>query len=327
MERKLSKQNQKNCVFWVGGCEDFFLLKWHFLENKLTLFVFGRYKKGAFSLQLSVLGEWSFFGAHSKSPKTTKIGVSAGTGENPKRHFWLQKCHFGKGPGKGVLLSVIPKSCFLLKALFYSVFSETQLCRNTRVQLENKKNLPRIGGCLPACKKVFFCLCFLLFFWWFCFFFVCFILCLEEKTKKAIFLQFQSILLFSPQRLVFKILLFFLFCFLFWFSFCLPFQNSIFFSAFCPSTPFWKALIFLVSLSFFFLPFPFLMFACFFQTNFPNIPFLKPKLLSFLVVYLFIQLCVVVFHVSCFCLSVLMLALFFVIVLFMFCFLLCLHRL
>ena len=60
------------------------------------------------------------------------------------------------------------------------------------------------------------------------------------------------------------------------------------------------------------LPFPFLMFACLFETNFPNIPFLKPKLLSFLAVLFF-------FCCSCFCvhgvhfgLSVSMLALFFV---------------
>ena len=54
------------------------------------------------------------------------------------------------------------------------------------------------------------------------------------------------------------------------------------------------------------------MFACFFQTNFPNIPFLKPKLLSFwLFIYFFCCFCFCS-HISCFCLSVLMLALFLV---------------
>ena len=44
------------------------------------------------------------------------------------------------------------------------------------------------------------------------------------------------------------------------------------------------------------------MFACFFQTNFPIIPFLKPKLLSFLVVYVVILLLFLgfMFHVSAF---------------------------
>ena len=47
------------------------------------------------------------------------------------------------------------------------------------------------------------------------------------------------------------------------------------FFVFCPSN-FWGLLLFFVL-----LPFPFQMFACFFETSFPNIPFLKPKLLSF----------------------------------------------
>ena len=63
------------------------------------------------------------------------------------------------------------------------------------------------------------------------------------------------------------------------------------------------------------------MFACFFQTNFPNIPFLKLKLLSFwLFIYFFCCFCFC-FHISCFCLSVLMLALFLVcFILLLFCF-------
>ena len=156
---------------------------------------------------------------------------------------------------------------------------------------------------MPTCKKVVFCLFFLLF--------VCrgFVFCLcvfifwFGKRQKGFFsCNFRVFFLFYvPQRPVFKSLLFFLFCFLFWFSFCLPFQNSIFFFAFCPSTPFGTILIFGVSLSFFFLPFPFLMFAWFFQTNFPNIPFLKPKLLSFLVVYFFCCFdFIFMFHVSAF---------------------------
>ena len=50
-------------------------------------------------------------------------------------------------------------------------------------------------------------------------------------------------------------------------------------------------------LFFFCLPFPFLMFACLFETNFPNIPFLKPKLLSFLAVYFFLVALLFVFMV------------------------------
>ena len=150
---------------------------------------------------------------------------------------------------------------------------------------------------MPTCKKVVFVCRF--FVWRFCFFFV-FLFFVRKKTPKGFFsCNFGVFFLFCvPKRPVFKILLFFLFCFLSWLSFVFPFKTPFLFFAFCPSTSFWKTLIFLVSLSFFFLPSPFLMFACFFQTNFPNIPFLKPKLLSFLVVYLFHLLFFVLF--SCF---------------------------
>ena len=124
------------------------------------------------------------------------------------------------------------------------------------------------------------------------FVFLCFF-CLETNQKGYFPATLELFLFCVPKRPVFKILIFFLFCFLFWFSFCIFFQNSMFCSLFI--NPFWKTLICLVFLSFFCLPFPFLMFACFFQTNFPNIPFL---------------FCCFSFHVSCFCLSNLMLALF-----------------
>ena len=59
-------------------------------------------KKGAhFRCNYLFLENGTFWGAHSKSPNTTKIGVSADTGENPKWHFWLQKCHFGFSLEKG----------------------------------------------------------------------------------------------------------------------------------------------------------------------------------------------------------------------------------
>ena len=84
-------------------------------------------QKRAFSLQLSVFGKSSFFCAHSKSPNTTKIGVSAGTWGKPKMALLVAKVPFWEGGSKGALLSVIPKSCALLKTLSYSAVSETQL--------------------------------------------------------------------------------------------------------------------------------------------------------------------------------------------------------
>ena len=143
----------------------------------------------------------------------------------PRMALLVAKVPFWVFTRKGVLLSVIPKSCALLKTLFYSVFSK----RHERMQLEKNKSVAKNRGCLPKCKKVFFGMFF------FCFlvvlFFVAcvFVLVFCKKAQKGYFPAiFEVFCLFcSPKRPVFKILLFFLICFLFWFSFCLPFENSI----------------------------------------------------------------------------------------------------
>ena len=126
-------------------------------------------KRCGFSLQLSVFGNWSFIGAHSKSPNTTKIGVLADTGENPKWHFWLQKCHFVFSLEKGLYYLWYLKAVLCWKHYFYSVFSKTQLCRHERMQLEQKQNLPKIGVVCQNAKRsffwyVFFCFLVVLFF-------------------------------------------------------------------------------------------------------------------------------------------------------------------
>ena len=50
------------------------------------------------------------------------------------------------------------------------------------------------------------------------------------------------------------------------------------------------------------LPFPLVMFACLFETYFPNILLLKPKLLSLLVVFCLFSCFCFCFHGVCFCL-------------------------
>ena len=180
-------------------------------------------------MQLSVFGRWSFFGAHSKSPNTTKIGVSAGTGENPKWHFWLQKWHFGFSLEKGFYYLWYLKAVLCWKHYFYSVFSKTQLSRHERMQLEQKQKFTKNRGCLPKCKKVFFDFFFA--FWWFCFLLPVFLfLCCVKRPRKAISCNFRGLLsILFPQKACLKVFLFFLFCF---FCFCLPFQKSIFYLLF-----------------------------------------------------------------------------------------------
>ena len=138
------------------------------------------------------------FCAHSKSPNTTKIGVSAGTGENPKWHFWLQKCHFGKGPRKGLYYLWYLVLCW--KHYFYSVFSEAQLCWNKRVQLE--RNQKKIGGVCQHAKRCFFCL-------FFCCLvvlsFLVFFLFGKESPKRLFSCYFRVFFLFCvPKRPVLK---------------------------------------------------------------------------------------------------------------------------
>ena len=115
------------------------------------------------------------------------------------------------------------------------------------------------------------------------------------------------------------------------FPFVFPFKTLFVFFPFCPSTPFWKTLIFCFFFISLVLAFSFLNAYLFFQTNFPNIPILKPELLSFLVVHLCLLLFLFLF--SCFiflpfCFDVgFVFGMLFVLVLFLFCFLFCFHRL
>ena len=171
-KRKFQKKTEKLC-FWVAvNKEDVFLQKWHFLKNRQTLFVFGRKKTAHFRCN------------YSKSPNTTEIGASAGTRENPKWHFWLQKCHFGKGPRKGVYYLWYLKAVLCWKHYFIVFSAKHSFADIKECNLKNK-NLSKIGGCLPTCRKVFICLfvcCLVVLF-----FFVCFIFCLENKTPKGYF--------------------------------------------------------------------------------------------------------------------------------------------
>ena len=126
---KSQKPPRKLCFWWLWS---FFLQNWHFWKMDKHYLWSEDKEKCVFSLQLPVFGKWHFFNIQNHQT-LQNLGVSAGTGENPKWHFRFQKCHFGFSPRKGVSLSVIHKSCVLLKTLFYGAFSTTQLCRNKRV--------------------------------------------------------------------------------------------------------------------------------------------------------------------------------------------------
>ena len=237
--------------------------------------MFGRYKKRTFSLQLSVFGKWSFFRAHSKSPNTTIIGVSAGTGENPKWHFWLHKGHFGKGPRQGVLLSVIPKSCALLKTLYVYCFQQNTALQTWKIATCKKNRiLPKTGVVCQNAKSCFWSVSFV--FWWSYFFsslFLC--LCFVKRPKKGYFLAIWDVFLnFVPPRgLSLKSFFSSYSVFFLGFPFVPPFKIP-FFLCFLSINPFFENILIW---GFFYFSFSCLSLSyclLFFETNFPNIPFL-----------------------------------------------------
>ena len=192
------------------------------------------------------------------------------------KHYknWGFSRHRGK-PQMALLVAkvpfcVIPKSCVCWEHFLECFQRNTDLQTSKSVTRKKTKlyQIPNIRSCLPKCKKVFFGL-----------FFSVFVLLFCKKAQKGYFPEISEFfLLCSPKRPVFQILLFFLFCYLFWLSFCLPFQNSIFLCLFVHEplfgihSNFWVCFIFFSCLSF--------PNVCLFIWNkLPNIPSFKPKLL------------------------------------------------
>ena len=263
---KFQKKPRKIVFFGWLWRKMFFFVKMSFLEKQANTICVRKVKKGAhFRCNYLFLENVTFSGAHSKSPNTTKIGVLADTRENPKWHFWLQKCHFGFALEKGFYYLWCLKAVFRWKHYFYSVFSKT------------------FGG------SAFCCLCF------------CLVFC--KKAQEGYFPAILEVfcLFCSHQRPVLKC--FFSSNFLF-FAFVFLFKNPFLYFLFVHQPLFNKRLFVGFLLFFFCLSFPFLSFACLFDPNFPNIPFLKSNLLSFLPVSFFFCCCCFCSHCVCFSLSV-----------------------
>ena len=144
--------------------------------------------------------------------------------------------------------------------------------------LKKIKTLRKIRGSLPKFKR-----CFFGFFFWFVFggfvffsMFLCF--CFAKRPKKAAFPVFSEFFFLScsPERPGFKS---FFSSYLFLF-FLLSSLSIFHISLFLSINPLFENIIIFVF--FIFLAFcPFLMFACFFETNFPNIPFFSPSCFRF----------------------------------------------
>ena len=193
----------------------------------------------------------------------------------------VAKVPFWEGASKGgFTICDTQKLCSAENTIFIVFSAKHSFAEIKDCKLRNR-NLPKIGGCLPTCKKALF---FFFFLGGFVFFLCVFVRLFVKRPKKAIFLQFWRLFSILFPKGFFKSFFssysVFYPCFPFVFPFKIPF-----FLCFLSSTPFGKHYCLLLFCLSFLLPFPLLMFACFIETNFPNIPFLKPKLLSFLAVF------------------------------------------
>ena len=165
------------------------------------------------------------FCAHSKSPNTTKIGVSAGTWGKPKMTLLVAKVPFWEGASKAVLLSVIPKSCVLLKTLFYCVFSEHSFAEIKECNLKTKQKFTKN-------RWVFANMFFVFLFVYFCclvvlFFSLCLIFCLERQKQKCYCPAILGYFFFfvSPKGLSLKSFFSSYSVFFFGFPFVFPFKT------------------------------------------------------------------------------------------------------
>ena len=126
MEKEnFKKSPEKQCFGCVCEEDWSFFVKMSFFRRTGKHYLCSEGKKRcAFLLQLSVFGKRYFFGARSKSPNTRKNRGFSGHRGKPKMVLLVAKVPFWVFPRKEVLLSVMPKSCVLLKTLFLQCFQQ-----------------------------------------------------------------------------------------------------------------------------------------------------------------------------------------------------------
>ena len=110
-----SKNNSHKKVF-LGGCEQKrFLQKRRKMANTICV---RKVKTRPVSLIRSAFLEMILYLWPCNITKHYKKWGFGRHRVKPKMALWFQKCHFGKGPRKAAFLSVMHKSCALLKTLF-----------------------------------------------------------------------------------------------------------------------------------------------------------------------------------------------------------------
>ena len=96
-------------------------------------------------------GKMVLFCDHTESRNTTKIGASAGTGENPTWHFWLQKCHL-----RGFCYLRYTKAVLCWKHYLYSVSAKHSCAEIKECKLKEKQIYPELRVVCQHAKRCFF---------------------------------------------------------------------------------------------------------------------------------------------------------------------------
>ena len=231
-----------------------FLLKCHILENLANTICVRKVQKARIFVATICFWKWSFLCPYKVTKHCKNRGFSRHR-RKPQMALLVAKCHFGKGPRKGGIyyLWYLKKLCFAENTIFIVLSAKHSFADMKECNLKKKQNFAKNRGLFAKMQKGVYLVCFFGFLVVLFLFLRVFVFLFCKRGPKRLFsCNLDFVLSCSPKRPIFKILLFFLFCFIFLFSLCLPFQNSSFLW-FCPSTPFWKTLLFLASLVFHFL--------------------------------------------------------------------------
>ena len=232
-KRKISKKKQKNSVFGWLWRKCFFFVKMSFFRKicKHYLCSDGKKQTRIFVATICFGKVVFFFWPFQVTKHYKNRGFSRHRGK-PQIALLVAKVPFWEGAPKGLLLSVIPKSCVLLKNTIFIVFS----AKHSFADMREQKKMTKIGVVCQNGQRCFFGP-----FWGFGGFVFWVSLCFCASVLYAIarngyFPAFLEVfcLFCSHKRPALNCLCSSYFAF---FAFVLPFKNPFSSLLSCPSTP------------------------------------------------------------------------------------------
>ena len=152
MDKEHFKKKQKTVFLgWLWT----FLVKMAFCGKIGKHYWCSEGKKLAFSLTLAVLGKWYFFLWPYELTKHYKNrGFSRRRGK-PRMALLVAKVPFWEGVSTGVLISVMHKSCVLLKTPFLSVSANHSFAEIKECKLQKRQMYQKLGVVCQHAKRCF----------------------------------------------------------------------------------------------------------------------------------------------------------------------------